>query len=69
MGNLILSTGGEFYYDDVTVTSFTNIAFEVVPSRNEQRASDIQKLVDRCDKIVWTILDDMLKNETLMFNI
>ena len=36
VGNLILSTGCEFYYDDVTVTSFINIKYgdvtvEVVP--------------------------------------
>ena len=36
VGNLILSTSCEFYYDDVTVTSFINIkygdvAVEVVP--------------------------------------
>jgi len=36
IGNLILSTCCEFYYDDITVTSFVNIkygdvAVEVVP--------------------------------------
>jgi len=30
VGNLILSTGCEFYYDDITVTSFINIKYGAV---------------------------------------
>jgi len=30
VGNLILNTSSEFYYDDVTVTSFINIKYDDV---------------------------------------
>ena len=42
LGNLILSTSCEFYYDNVTVTLFINIKYGdvtvIFASRNEQRS-------------------------------
>jgi len=59
VGNLILSTSCELCYDDVTVMSFINIkTLPLKSSRSEQRASGMQKLVDRWDKMFdrsWTI--------------
>jgi len=42
---------GEFYFDDVTVTSFVNMpTLRLKSSCNKQHASGIQKRIDRWDK-------------------
>jgi len=47
---------------------YRDVAVEVVPSRSEQHASGIQKLIDREDKCL-NELGRYVENETLMFNI
>ena len=37
VGNLILSTSCEFYYDDVTVTSFINIGYGTLPLKSSHK--------------------------------
>ena len=68
-GNLIPSTSCEFYDDDVTVTSFINIkygnvAVKVFPCMRRHPQGCWQM-----EQNVWTNLDGMLKNKTVMFNI